>query len=57
MNVNDETTASAERPQPLAGVRVLEFGQAVSSPLIKIISMGAGLRRAAGRFGGKKGAA
>ena len=31
--------------------------QAVSSPLIKIISMGAGLRRAAGRFGGKKGTA
>jgi hypothetical protein len=29
--------------------------QAVSSPLIKIISMGAGLRRAASRFGGKKG--
>ena len=31
--------------------------QAVSSPLIKIISMGAGLRRAASRFGGKKGTA
>ena len=30
--------------------------QAVSSPLVKIISMGAGLRRAASRFGGKKGA-
>jgi uncharacterized protein YoxC len=29
--------------------------QAVSSPLVKIISMGAGLRRAASRFGGKKG--
>ena len=31
--------------------------QAVSSPLVKIISLGAGLRRAASRFGGKKGAA
>ena len=31
--------------------------QAVSSPLIKIISMGAGLRKAASRFGGKKGTA
>jgi len=31
--------------------------QAVSSPLVKIISMGAGLRRAASRFGGKKGTA
>jgi hypothetical protein len=30
---------------------------AVASPLVKIISLGAGLRRAAGRFGGKKGAA
>ena len=29
--------------------------QAVSSPLVKIISMGAGLHRAASRFGGKKG--
>jgi hypothetical protein len=29
--------------------------QAVSSPLVKIISMGAGLRRAASRLGGKKG--
>jgi uncharacterized protein YoxC len=31
--------------------------EAVASPLVKIISLGAGLRRAAGRFGGKKGAA
>jgi hypothetical protein len=31
--------------------------EAVASPLVKIISMGAGLRRAASRFGGKKGAA
>ena len=30
---------------------------AVSSPLVKIISLGAGLRRAASRFGGKKGTA
>ena len=31
--------------------------QAVASPLVKIISLGAGLRRAVSRFGGKKGAA
>jgi hypothetical protein len=31
--------------------------EAVASPLVKIISLGAGLRRAASRFGGKKGAA
>ena len=31
--------------------------EAVSSPLVKIISLGAGLRKAASRFGGKKGAA
>jgi len=31
--------------------------EAVASPLVRIISMGAGLRRAASRFGGKKGAA
>jgi len=31
--------------------------EAVASPLVRIISMGAGLRRAARRFGGKKGAA
>lgn len=31
--------------------------EAVSSPLVKIISLGAGLRRAASRFGGKKGTA
>ena len=31
--------------------------EAVSSPLVKIISMGAGIRRAASRFGGKKGSA
>ena len=31
--------------------------EAVSSPLVKIISMGAGLRKAASRFGGKKGTA
>ena len=30
---------------------------AVSSPLVKIISLGAGLRKAASRFGGKKGTA
>jgi hypothetical protein len=30
-------------------------GQAASAPLVKIISMGAGLRKAASRFGGKKG--
>jgi hypothetical protein len=29
--------------------------QAASAPLVKIISMGAGLRKAASRFGGKKG--
>jgi hypothetical protein len=29
--------------------------QAASGPLVKIISVGAGLRRAASRFGGKKG--
>jgi hypothetical protein len=29
--------------------------QAASGPLVKIISMGAGLRKAASRFGGKKG--
>ena len=31
--------------------------EAVASPLVRIVSMGAGLRRAARRFGGKKGAA
>jgi hypothetical protein len=31
--------------------------EAVASPLVRIVSMGAGLRRAASRFGGKKGAA
>ncbi len=31
--------------------------EAVASPLVKIISLGAGLRRAASRFGGKKGTA
>ena len=31
--------------------------EAVASPLVKIISFGAGLRRAASRFGGKKGPA
>jgi hypothetical protein len=31
--------------------------EAVSSPLVKIISLGAGLRKAASRFGGKKGTA
>ncbi|HET8526323.1 MAG TPA: DUF948 domain-containing protein [Actinomycetota bacterium] len=31
--------------------------EAVASPLVKIISLGAGLRRAVSRFGGKKGAA
>jgi hypothetical protein len=31
--------------------------EAVASPLVRIISMGAGLRRAASRFGGRKGAA
>jgi hypothetical protein len=31
--------------------------EAVASPLVKIISLGAGLRRAASRLGGKKGAA
>jgi Bacterial protein of unknown function (DUF948) len=31
--------------------------EAVASPLVKIISLGAGLRRAVGRFGAKKGAA
>ena len=30
--------------------------EAVASPLVKIISLGAGLRRAVSRFGGKKGA-
>jgi hypothetical protein len=29
--------------------------QAASAPLVRIISMGAGLRKAASRFGGKKG--
>ena len=29
--------------------------EAVTSPLVKIISLGAGVRRAASRFGGKKG--
>jgi hypothetical protein len=31
--------------------------EAVASPLVKIISLGAGLRRAASRFGGRKGTA
>ena len=31
--------------------------EAVASPLVKIISMGAGIRRAASRFGGRKGSA
>jgi len=31
--------------------------EAVASPLVRIVSMGAGLRRAASRFGGRKGAA
>ena len=30
--------------------------EAVSNPLVKLISVGAGMRRAASRFGGKKGA-
>lgn len=31
--------------------------QAASGPLVKLISVGAGLKKAAGRFGGKKGKA
>src|SRR5262245_25645255 len=41
------------RVQRIAGL----VEEAVASPLVKIISLGAGLRRAVSRFGGKKGAA
>jgi hypothetical protein len=51
--VLDATGEIVGRVQRISGL----VEEAVASPLVKIISMGAGLRRAASRFGGKKGSA